>query len=88
MSVKLYVGNLPFNTTETEVLEMFRGAGEVARCNLIVDRIAGRSKGFAFVEMGSRDEGLKAISRFNGREVNGRPLTVNEARPREDRERS
>jgi RNA recognition motif-containing protein len=85
MSMKLYVGNLPFSTTENDVLKMFRDAGDVARCNLIVDRVAGRSKGFAFVEMGSREEGLKAISWFNGRELDGRPLTVNEARPREGR---
>jgi cold-inducible RNA-binding protein len=85
--MKLYVGNLPFSATETEVLEMFQDAGNVARCNLIVDRVAGRSKGFAFVEMGSREEGLRAISRFNGQELDGRPMTVNEARPPEDHRR-
>jgi len=63
---------------------MFQSAGTVVRCNLIVDRVAGRSKGFAFVEMDSREEAEKAISQFNGRELNGRPLTVNEARPRNE----
>ncbi|HTS18587.1 MAG TPA: RNA-binding protein [Verrucomicrobiae bacterium] len=85
MSMKLYVGNLPFSTTEMEVLEMFSSAGRVVRCNLVIDRVAGRSRGFAFVEMDSPAEARNAISRFNGHELNGRPLTVNEARPREDR---
>jgi RNA recognition motif-containing protein len=86
MSMKLYVGNLPFSTSEEDVLEML-SAVRIVSCNLIVDRAAGRSKGFAFVEMDSREDAQKAISRFNGRELNGRPLTVNEARPREGRRR-
>jgi cold-inducible RNA-binding protein len=85
MSMKLYVGNLPFSTTEMELMEMFQSAGHVAQCNLIVNRVDGRSKGFAFVEMDSHEDAENAISRFNGHELNGRPLTVNEARPREDR---
>jgi RNA recognition motif-containing protein len=67
-----------------ELLEIFQSTGHVARCDLIVDRVDGRSKGFAFIEMDSREDAQNAISRFNGRELNGHPLTVNEARPRND----
>ena len=87
MTTKLYVGNLPFRTREEEVLHMFEAAGTVVRCNLIVDTTTAMSKGFAFVEMGSEEEASKAIFWFNGRELAGRPLTVNEARPRKDRSR-
>jgi RNA recognition motif-containing protein len=83
MMTKLYVGNLPFRTREEEVLQLFEAAGTVVNCNLIVDRVTSMSKGFAFVEMGSEEEATKAISWFNGRELGGRTLTVNEARPRE-----
>jgi cold-inducible RNA-binding protein len=84
MSKRIYVGNLSFQTTETDLTSMFEQAGEVESVNIITDRDTGRSKGFGFVEMGS--EGAdKAIAQFNGTEFNGRSLTVNEARPREDR---
>jgi RNA recognition motif-containing protein len=82
MTTKLYVGNLPFRTREEEVMHLFEGAGTVVSCNLIVDRVTSLSKGFAFVEMGSEEEAAKAISWFDGRELGGRTLSVNEARPR------
>jgi len=82
MMTKLYVGNLPFRTREEEVLHLFEAAGTVVSCSLIVDRVTSMSKGFAFVEMGSEEEAVKAISWFNGRELGGRTLSVNEARPR------
>lgn len=82
MTTKLYVGNLPFRTGEEEVLHLFEAAGTVVSCNLIVDRVTSTSKGFAFVEMGSEEEAAKAISWFDGRELSGRILNVNEARPR------
>jgi RNA recognition motif-containing protein len=81
MTTKLYVGNLPFRTREEEVLHLFEAAGAVVSCNLIVDRVTSLSKGFAFVEMGSEEEAAKAISWFDGRELGGRTLSVNEARP-------
>jgi RNA recognition motif-containing protein len=76
---KLYVGNLSFQTTETELKELFSTAGSVDTVRIITDRDTGRSKGFGFVEMQSGGE--KAIEQMNGREFNGRALTVNEARP-------
>ena len=76
---KLYVGNLPFQITETELKDLFSTAGAVDSVRIITDRETGRSKGFGFVEMQSG--GDKAISEMNGREMNGRALTVNEARP-------
>jgi cold-inducible RNA-binding protein len=79
MSKKLYVGNLSFQTTENELNELFAQAGSVETVRIITDRDTGRSKGFGFVEM--QDGGDKAIEQFNGREFNGRALTVNEARP-------
>ncbi len=81
MTTKLYVGNLPFRTKEEEVLHLFEGAGAVVSCNLIVDRITSLSKGFAFVEMGSEEEAARAVSLLDGRELGGRALSVNEARP-------
>ena len=84
MSTKLYVGNLPFSTTEADILNLFQQAGRAVRCNLIVDRATNRSKGFAFVEMGSEEEALKAITQFNGRQLDRRTLTVSEARPRNE----
>jgi len=87
MATKLFVGNLSFNTTEGEVLDLFKQAGNVVKCELIVDKFTSKSRGFAFVEMGSQEEANKAIADFNGKELNGRALTVNEARPREDRPR-
>ena len=86
MGKKLYVGNLPFQTNDQELEEMFAQAGQVASAKVIIDRDSGRSKGFGFVEMSSDDEALKAISQMNGLQLNGRALTVNEARPMAPRE--
>ena len=85
MEVKLYVGNLTYSTTEDELRTMFSQAGTVASVALIKDRDTGQSKGFAFVEMSSQAEAQKGISLFNGKALNGRDLTVNMARPREER---
>lgn len=87
MGTRLFVGNLPFSATEGDVLDLFKGAGEVVRCELIMDKMTNRSRGFAFVEMASQDEANKAVEEFNGKEFQGRAMTVNEARPREDRPR-
>jgi RNA recognition motif-containing protein len=84
MSKKIYVGNLSYQTTEGDLTTLFEQVGQVDSVNVITDRDTGRSKGFAFVEMSSEDAD-KAIAQLNGQEVNGRTLTVNEARPREDR---
>jgi cold-inducible RNA-binding protein len=81
MGKKLYVGNLPFTTTDQDLNEMFAEFGQVTSAKIIMDRDSGRSKGFGFVEMTSDQEAEKAISHLNGAEMNGRPLTVNEARP-------
>ena len=85
MSKKLYVGNLPFSVTESELEELFSQVGAVDSVRLITDRDTGRARGFGFVEMASDDEADKAIEKFNQYELDGRQLTVNEARPREDR---
>lgn len=85
MSMKLYVGNLAFQTSSEDLQQLFSQAGTVQSASVIEDRETGRSRGFAFVEMASKEEGESAISQFNGKEFNGRNLTVNEARPREDR---
>jgi len=85
MSVKLYVGNLAFQTSSTDLQELFSQAGTVESASVIEDRDTGRSRGFGFVEMASKEDGEAAISQFNGKEFNGRNLTVNEARPREER---
>ena len=87
MATKLFVGNLSFNTTEGDVLDLFRQAGNVTACELIVDKFTSKSRGFAFVQMGTQEEATKAIADLNGKELDGRALTVNEARPREDRPR-
>ncbi len=81
MGKKLYVGNLPFTTTDQDLNEMFTQAGQVASAKVIMDRDSGRSKGFGFVEMNSETDAEKAISQLNGAQINGRALTVNEARP-------
>lgn len=81
MGKKLYVGNLPFTTTDQDLGDIFRQVGQVASAKVIVDRDSGRSKGFGFIEMTSDEEAQNAISQFNGAQLNGRPLTVNEARP-------
>ena len=85
MSMKLYVGNLAFQTSSEDLQELFAQAGTVESASVVEDRETGRSRGFGFVEMATKEEGEAAISMFNGKEVNGRSLTVNEARPREDR---
>ena len=86
MAKKLYVGNLSFQTSESELSELFAQAGQVESVQIITDRDTGRSKGFAFVEMSNDEAAAKAIAQFNGKEVNGRNLTVNEARPKEKRD--
>ena len=85
MSMKLYVGNLAFQTSSEDLQELFAQAGTVESASVVEDRETGRSRGFGFVEMSSSEEGQKAIEQFNGKEVNGRSLNVNEAKPREDR---
>jgi len=85
MGTKLYVGNLSFNTTENELQELFSQAGAVQEVTLMQDKFTGKSRGFAFVTMGSEQDAQTAISKFNGQTVEGRPLTVNEARPLEAR---
>ena len=85
MGTRLYVGNLSYNTTEGDLIGLFEQAGTVSTCDMIMDRFTNRPKGFAFVEMGNQDEADKAVSMFNGKEFDGRPLTVNEARPRPER---
>jgi cold-inducible RNA-binding protein len=85
MSMKLYVGNLSFQTSSEDLQQLFAQAGTVESATVVEDRDTGRSRGFGFVEMASNEEGQKAIEQFNGTDFNGRNLTVNEARPREDR---
>jgi RNA recognition motif-containing protein len=83
--MKLYVGNLAFSTSSQDLQELFGGAGTVESASIVEDRETGRSRGFGFVEMSSKEEGEAAISQFNGKEVGGRALKVNEAKPREPR---
>ncbi|HEX8559925.1 MAG TPA: RNA-binding protein [Pyrinomonadaceae bacterium] len=85
MSTRLYVGNLSFRTTSDELREIFSQAGEVENASVVEDRDTGRSRGFGFVEMATAEGAAAAIQQFNGKELGGRALTVNEARPREDR---
>jgi RNA recognition motif-containing protein len=85
MTMKLYVGNLAFQTSSEDLQQLFSQAGTVESASVVEDRDTGRSRGFGFVEMASKEEGQKAIEQFNGKEVNGRNLNVNEAKPREDR---
>ena len=85
MSIKLYVGNLAFRTTSDDLQQLFSQAGTVESASVVEDRDTGRSRGFGFVEMSTKEEGEAVIAQFNGKEVNGRSLTVNEAKPREDR---
>ncbi len=85
MSAKLFVGNLSFNTTENDLQDAFAAHGTVVETNLMMDRESGRPRGFGFVTMGSAEEAQKAIDALNGKEIDGRALTVNIARPREER---
>lgn len=85
MSNKLFVGNLSFETTENDLQDAFAAYGTVTEANLMMDRATNRPRGFAFVTMGSPEEAQKAIDGLNGRELGGRALTVNIARPREER---
>ncbi|TSA31239.1 MAG: RNA-binding protein [Verrucomicrobiaceae bacterium] len=85
MGNKLYVGNLSFNTTEIAIQDLFSQCGSVSEVMLMQDKFTGRSRGFAFVTMGSDAEAQAAVETFHGKELDGRALTVNEARPREDR---
>ena len=84
MGRKLYVGNLSFDTVEGDIQRLFEQAGKVTSCSLITDRYTGKSRGFAFVEMASDADAQKAIAECNGQDLDGRPLRVNEAKPRED----
>src|SRR5580658_7991321 len=84
MNTKLYVGNLSFDTTENDLQDLFAQHGPVSEVNLITDRMTGRSRGFAFVTMGSPEAAQAAITALSGKEIQGRALTVNEARPREE----
>lgn len=83
--MKLYVGNLSFNTSSDDLSELFSGVGTVQSVNVVEDRETGRSRGFAFVELSSKEEGENAIAQFDGKEVDGRTLKVNEAMPQEKR---
>ena len=84
MATKLYVGNLPFQTTSDELKDHFAQAGSVESASVVEDRMTGRSRGFGFVEMADEDAANAAIAQFNGQEYDGRQMVVNEARPRED----
>ena len=85
MATKLYIGNLSFDTTESELRDLFATVGTVNSCDMIMDRETNRPRGFAFIEMGSDDDVRKAIAEFDGKDVGGRSLKVNEAKPRENR---
>lgn len=85
MGKKLYVGGLPYSTTEEALLAAFSEAGKVESAKVITDKFSGRSKGFGFVEMSTEEESAKAIEMFNGKDFEGRNITVNEARPMEER---
>ena len=85
MAKKLYVGGLPYSTTQDELKEAFSKVGAVEEATIIIDKMTGRSRGFGFVQMTNDDEALKAIEEFNGKDFGGRKLLVNEARPMEAR---
>ena len=85
MSTQLFVGNLSFNTTENDLQDAFAAHGTVVEANLMMDRATGRPRGFGFITMGSPEEAQKAIDAMNGATLDGRNLTVNEARPKEER---
>jgi len=83
--MKLYVGNLPFSATDDQLRELFSQKGQVTSASILIDRETGRSRGFGFVEMANANEGNAAIEAFNGFNMGGRPLVVNEARPKEQK---
>ena len=85
MGTKLYVGNLSFDTNEGDLSALFAPFGKVVSCNVIMDKFTNKSRGFAFVELSNQAEATKAIAELNGKECDGRALTVNEAKPREER---
>jgi len=85
MGTNLYVGNLSFKTTEGDLIALFEQHGAVTSCKLVLDKFTNKSRGFAFVQMGTQDEATRAIAELHGKDFQGRALTVNEARPREDR---
>jgi RNA recognition motif-containing protein len=87
MSTKLFVGNLSFNTTQEQLQELFAAHGNVIEAEIIMDKFSGRPRGFGFVTMETKEGADAAIKALNGQQVDGRPLTVNEARPREERQR-
>ena len=88
MSTRLYVGRIPYRTTEEAMRDAFAQAGEVTSVKIIIDRMTGRSRGFGFVEMATPEAAAKAIELWNGKDFEGRTLTVNEARPLEDRSKA
>ena len=87
MATRLFVGNLSFNTTEGEILDLLKQSGNVVKCEIVMDKFTNKSRGFAFAEMATQEDANKAIADCNGKELGGRALTVNEARPREERPR-
>jgi len=88
MNTKLFVGNLSFNTTQKQLQDLFAAHGTVIEADLIMDKVSGRPRGFAFVTMESKEAAEAAIQALNGKSIDGRAMTVNEARPREDRPRT
>jgi cold-inducible RNA-binding protein len=86
--MNLFVGNLPYNMNDQRLAEVFAAAGTVVSAKVITDKYSGRSRGFGFVEMSNAEEGKKAIEMFHNQQIDGRPLVVNEARPKEDRPRN
>jgi RNA recognition motif-containing protein len=84
MSIKIYVGNLSFDSSEADLKGLFAAYGEVESAKVIVDQFTNRSRGFGFIEMTNREEGLKAIKELDAKDLDGRPLKVNEARPKND----
>lgn len=87
MNSKLYVGNLPYSTTDATLADLFAQCGTVTSASVITDKMSGRSKGFGFVEMSTPEEAAAAIEKFHGQDFEGRAMTVSEARPKEDRPR-
>lgn len=85
--MRIYVGNMPFSMTKEDLHELFAARGEVVSAEIVTDRETGRHRGFGFVEMGNESDGMTAIEELNGNEIDGRPLNVNQARPRENRRR-